>query len=44
MYNTGGTENGGIGGKKRYIYSSSSDFLVQLVRYETFDSDPGFFG
>jgi hypothetical protein len=29
LYNTGGKENGGVGGKKGYIYSSSGDFLVQ---------------
>jgi len=31
MFATGGKENGGVGGKKGYIYSSSCDFLVQLV-------------
>jgi len=29
VYNTGGKEKGGGGGKKGYIYSSSGDFLVQ---------------
>jgi hypothetical protein len=29
VLNTGGKDNGGEGGKKGYIYSSSSDFLVQ---------------
>ena len=29
MYNTGGKENGVVGGKKGYINSSSGDFLVQ---------------
>ena len=29
--NTGGKENGDEGGKKGYIYSSSCDFLVELV-------------
>jgi hypothetical protein len=29
--NTSGNENGSEGGKKGYIYSSSCDFLVQLV-------------
>ena len=33
MYNMGGKENGGVGGKKGYIYSSSGDFLVQLVSF-----------
>jgi len=28
VYNTGGNENGGVGGKKGYIYLSSGDFLV----------------
>ena len=31
VINMGGTENGGVGEKKSYIYSSSCDFLVQLV-------------
>jgi len=31
VYNMGGQENGGVGGKKGYIYSSSGNFLVQLV-------------
>jgi len=42
VYNTGGTENGGVGGKKGYIYSSSDDFLVQPVKYDPFDSYPEF--
>jgi len=29
VYNTGGKEKGGVGGKKGYIYSSSGDFLLQ---------------
>ena len=33
MYNTGGKEKGGVGGKKGYIYSGSSNFIVQLVSY-----------
>jgi hypothetical protein len=33
VYNTGGKEKEGVGGKKRYIYSSSGDFLVQLVGF-----------
>jgi hypothetical protein len=31
VFNTGGKQNGGEGGKMRYIYSSSCDVLVQLV-------------
>ena len=38
VYNTGGKENGGDGRKKGYIYSSSGDFLVHLVRYDTVGS------
>ena len=30
VLNPGGKENGGVGGKKGYIYSSSCDVLVQL--------------
>jgi hypothetical protein len=33
VYNTGRKEKGGVGGKKRYIYSSSSDFFVQHVSF-----------
>ena len=33
VYNTGGKENGGVGGKRGYIYSSAGDFLVQLVSF-----------
>ena len=33
MYNTRGKENEGVGGKQGYIYSSSGDFLVQLVSF-----------
>jgi len=33
VYNMGGKEKGGVGGKKGYIYSSSGDFLVQLVSF-----------
>jgi hypothetical protein len=29
----GGKEKGGVGGEKRYIYFSSSEFLVQLVSF-----------
>jgi len=42
VFNAGGHENGGVGGKKGYIYSSSCNFLVQLVRYQYFDSYPSF--
>jgi len=42
VFNMGGVENEGGGGKKRYIYSSSCDFLVQLVRYHNLDSYPAF--
>jgi len=31
VLNTEGKEHGGVGEKKRYIYSSSCDFLVQFV-------------
>ena len=31
VFNTGGKQNGGEGGKMGYIYSSSCDFLDQLV-------------
>jgi len=31
VYNMGGKEEGGVGRKKGYIYSSSGDFLVELV-------------
>jgi hypothetical protein len=37
VYNMGGLERGGAGGKKGYIYSGSGDFLVELVRYEIID-------
>jgi len=37
-FNTGGKGNNGVGGKKGYKYSSYSDFLVQLVRYDKLDS------
>jgi len=33
VYNTGGKEKGGVGGKKGYIYSSSGNILVQLVSF-----------
>jgi hypothetical protein len=31
VFNTGGKQNGGDRGMMGYIYSSSSDFMVQLV-------------
>ena len=31
VFNTGGKQNEAEGGKMRYIYSSSCDFLIQLV-------------
>jgi len=42
VFNMGGKENGGVGGKNEYIYPSSCNFLVQLVRYDNFDSYPAF--
>jgi hypothetical protein len=33
VFNTGEKGNGGVGGKKGYIYSSSGDFLVELVSF-----------
>ena len=42
VYNMGGKGKGGVGGKRGYIYSSSGAFLVQHVRYDTFDSYPVF--
>jgi len=33
VYHAGGKGKGGVGGKKEYIYSSSSDLLVQLVSF-----------
>jgi hypothetical protein len=41
--NSEGKEKGGVGGKKRYIYLSSGDFIVQLVRDDNFDSYPAFY-
>ena len=38
VYNMGGKQKVGVGRKKGYIYSSSGNFLVQLVRYDNFDS------
>jgi len=31
VFNTEGEENGGVAGKKGYIYSSCSNFFIQLV-------------
>jgi len=41
-FDAGSTENGGVGRKKEYIYPSSCDVLVQLVRCDNFDSSPAF--
>jgi len=41
-FNMRGKENGGVGGRKGYIYLSSWNFLVQLLRYDNFDSYPAF--
>jgi hypothetical protein len=38
----GGKENGGVGGKKGYTYSSSCDFMVHHVRYDHVGSYPAF--
>ena len=42
VYDMGGKETGGVGGKKGYIFSSSSDSLVLLARCDTFGSYPAF--
>jgi len=42
VLNSGGKGNEGVGRKKGYIYSSSCEYLVQLVRYDNFDSYPAF--
>jgi len=42
VLNSGGKGNEGVGRKKGYIYSSSCEYLVQLVRYDNFDSFPAF--
>jgi len=42
VFNTGGNENEGVGGKKGYIHLSSCNFLVQHVRYDNFASYPAF--
>jgi len=36
VYNTGGKEKAGVGGKQGYIYSSSGDFLVQGSTFELY--------
>jgi hypothetical protein len=43
VFNSKGKEQGGVGGKKRYIFLSSGDFIVQLVRDDNFDSYPAFY-
>ena len=40
VFYMGGTDRGGVGGKKGYIYLSSCNFLVQLEGYDDFDSYP----
>jgi len=42
VFNMGGKEHEGAGGKKGDIYSSSCDFSVRLERYDNFDSYPAF--
>ena len=42
VFNSGGKENCSVGAKKRYIYSSFCDFLLQLVKYDNVDSYPAF--
>jgi len=32
VFNTGGKDNGGVGGQKGYIYSSSCD-LIHILRF-----------
>jgi len=44
VFDTGGNVYGDVGGTKGYIYSSSCDFLVYLVRYHNFDSYPAVCG
>jgi len=41
-FNMGGKEQQGVGGMKGYIYSSSCDFLVQLLGYNDCDAYPTF--
>ena len=40
VFYTGGKENGSLAGKKGYVYFSSCNFLVQLVRYDSFNLHP----
>ena len=42
VVNTRGTEKRGVGRKKGYMYARYCDVLVQLVRYDIFDSYPAF--
>jgi len=42
VFNTEGKENGSLGGKEGYIYSSSCNSLIQLARHENFESYPAF--
>ena len=42
VFNTAQNGKGGVGGKKGYIYLSSSDFLVQFGRYDNFYSHSKF--
>jgi len=42
VFNMAGKERGGAGGRMGYIYSSSSNFSVQQVRYANFDLYPVF--
>ena len=38
VFNSGGNETGGVGGKMVYIYSISHNFFIQLVRDDHCDS------
>jgi len=44
VYNTGGKENGGVGRKKGYIFSSSGEFFIPLVSFvgQRTQSSPAF--
>jgi len=44
VFRTGGQQNGGVGGKQGFMYWSSCDFLIQLVRNASFGSCPVFCG
>jgi len=33
VYHTRGKDNGGVGGEKGYIYSSSGNFVVHLLSF-----------